>query len=119
MLSCPARHLVLSNRSSNLDGKKETMTTIKWGNGENEMNIEEMQQMVNDAYETGQPYSYLVMAFEEAFRQAQQDAYEEAANICDKMKEKAYEDGEGSTDIPAWINNCSNIIRALKAKKGR
>ena len=51
----------------------------------------------------------------DAIRQAQQEAYEEAANICDKMKEKAYEDGEGSTDIPAWINNCSNIIRALKA----
>src|SRR3972149_5672894 len=28
MLSCSTGHLVLSNRSSNLDGKKETMTTI-------------------------------------------------------------------------------------------
>ena len=64
---------------------------------------------------TKEDYEAQQKAWLDSIRQAQQDAYEEAANICDKMKEKAYEDGEGSTDIPAWINNCSNIIRALKA----
>ena len=58
----------------------------------------------------------VVVDMEKYVEQIKQEAYEEAANICDKMKEKAYEDGEGSTDIPAWINNCSNIIRALKTK---
>lgn len=42
---------------------------------------------------------------------------EDAAIICEKIMESAYESGEGATDIPAWINDCIREIRASKIKE--
>ena len=70
--------------------------------------LEQMQQMVNDAYETSQPYSYMVMAFEKVIRQAQQDAYEECAKLCEGEVPTGYDYPDG--------DDYAHAIRALKDK---
>ena len=55
-------------------------------------------------------------AFLHAWKLALKQGMEEAAKICDATVKQAYDEGEGSTDIPAWISNCAKAIREVKDK---